>query len=52
VPPGSGVFRVRVREVELIPNATEQPDAHLQSGTPGEIKERMLFTDIVPLPVI
>jgi hypothetical protein len=50
--PEPGPFRLRIREVEFIPNRTDRPDAHLQSGTPGEIKERTVFTDIVPLPAL
>lgn len=49
-PPGPGALRVRVREVEFIPNNTPRPGAHLQSATPGEITERTVFTDTVLLP--
>lgn len=52
VAPGAGLFRVRVREVELIPATAAQPDADPHSGTPNEIKERTVFTEIVPLPAI
>ncbi|MFE5858358.1 hypothetical protein ACFQ61_34720 [Streptomyces sp. NPDC056500] len=49
-PPGTGALRVRIREVEFIPNGTPQEGTHLQSGTPDEIKERTVFTDTVSLP--
>ena len=51
VRPGE-TYRLRVREVEFIPNATDRTGARLQTGTPGEITERTVFTDIVPLPVL
>ncbi|THA30102.1 hypothetical protein [Streptomyces sp. A1547] len=50
LPPASGPFRVRVREVEFIPNKDPRPGAFLRSGTPGEITERTVFTATVPLP--
>jgi hypothetical protein len=50
--PEWGELRVRVREVELIPNATAQPGVKLKSCTPGEVTERTVFTDTVILPVI
>jgi hypothetical protein len=51
VRPGE-VYRVRVREVEFIPNKTDRSSAQLNTGTPDEIKERTVFTDIVSLPVV
>jgi hypothetical protein len=51
VRPGE-VYRVRVREVEFIPNDTDRSSAQLNTGTPDEIKERTVFTDIVSLPVV
>ena len=42
-------FRVRVREVEFTPNSVDRPGATLQSGTPGEVMERVVYTDVVPL---
>ncbi|MEO3787596.1 hypothetical protein ABGB12_30080 [Actinocorallia sp. B10E7] len=52
VAPGTGSFRLRVREVELIPNREPRPGAHLHSGKPGEITERLVFTDVVSLPIL
>ncbi|MFF8449475.1 hypothetical protein ACF06Q_17525 [Streptomyces leeuwenhoekii] len=52
LPPHSGPYRVRVREVELIPNKEPRPGAFLRSGTPGEITERTVFTTAVPLPAL
>ena len=43
--------RVRVREIEFIPNNTDRTDAQLKTGTAGELTERTVFTDIVLLPV-
>jgi hypothetical protein len=51
VRPGE-VYRVRVREVEFIPNKTDHQSTQLKTGTPDEINERLLFTDIVQLPVL
>lgn len=51
VRPGE-LYRVRVREVEFIPNKTDQHSTQLKTGTPGEVNERLVFTDIVQLPVI
>jgi hypothetical protein len=51
VRPGE-VYRVRVREVEFIPNKTDHQSTELQTGTPGEVNERLVFTDIVQLPVL
>jgi hypothetical protein len=51
VRPGE-VYRVRVREVEFIPNDTDRTGAHLKTATAGEIAERTVFTDIVSLPVV
>ncbi|MFD8949795.1 hypothetical protein ACFV0B_13165 [Streptomyces xanthophaeus] len=51
-PPGPGTLRVRIREVELIPNGPSQQNTLLKSGTPDEIKERIVFTDTVMLPGI
>jgi hypothetical protein len=51
VRPGE-IYRLRVREVELIPNTTDSTGTHLKTGTPDEITERTVFTDIVPLPVL
>ncbi|AZP22689.1 hypothetical protein EJC51_45580 [Streptomyces aquilus] len=51
-PPGPGALRVRIREVELIPNGPSQQNTVLKSGTPDEIKERIVFTDTVMLPEI
>jgi hypothetical protein len=45
IPPGLGATRLRVREVErvqLLP---------AQTGTPGELSERVVFTDTVALPL-
>lgn len=50
VPPDAGPFRVRVREVEFLPNKEPRPGAFLKSGTPGEVTERTVFTDTVLLP--
>ncbi|MEU2061293.1 hypothetical protein [Streptomyces sp. NPDC013455] len=50
LPPGPGPFRVRVREVEFLPNNQPRPGAFLQSGTPKEVTERTVFTDSVLLP--
>ncbi|MGW7081705.1 hypothetical protein [Streptomyces sp. NPDC054866] len=53
VPPtGPEALRVRIREVELIPNGPSQQGTSLNSGTPDEIKERIVFTDTVMLPGI
>jgi hypothetical protein len=43
-------FRLRIREVELLPNSVAQPGIGLKTGTAGEVKERTVFTDIVALP--
>jgi hypothetical protein len=51
VRPGE-LYRVRVREVEFIPNNTDHQSTRLQTGTPGEVNERLVFTDIVHLPVL
>lgn len=51
VQPGE-VYRVRVREVEFIPNNTDRQSAQLQTGTTGEVNERLVFTDIVQLPAL
>ena len=51
VQPGE-VYRVRVREVEFIPNDTDRTGAQLKTGTAGELTERTVFTDIVLLPVV
>jgi hypothetical protein len=51
VRPGE-MYRVRVREVEFIPNKTRHDSTPLQTGTPREVNERTVYTDIVPLPVI
>ena len=51
VRPGE-VYRVRVREVEFIPNKTDHQSTQLQTGTAGEVNERLVFTDIVQLPVL
>ncbi|MGW0314032.1 hypothetical protein [Streptomyces flavidovirens] len=50
MPPNAGPFRVRVREVEFVPNKEPRPGAFLQSGTPREVTERTVFTDTVLLP--
>ncbi|MEU3490621.1 hypothetical protein [Streptomyces massasporeus] len=50
VPPDDGPFRVRVREVEFLPNEEPRPGAFLKSGTPGEVTERTVLTDTVLLP--
>ncbi|MFD8519255.1 hypothetical protein ACFV2D_04440 [Streptomyces capillispiralis] len=50
LPPDPGPFRLRVREVELIPNKEPRPGASLRTATPGEVTERTVFTDTVPLP--
>jgi hypothetical protein len=52
LPSDSGPFRVRVREVELIPNMEPRPGAFLRSATPGEVAERTVFTDTVLLPAL
>jgi hypothetical protein len=52
LPSDSGPFRVRVREVELIPNMEPRPGAFLRSATPGEVTERTVFTDTVLLPAL
>ncbi|WP_055625350.1 hypothetical protein [Streptomyces sp. JHA19] len=49
-PPDTGALRVRIREVEFIPNSTSSVGSSLNSGTPDEITERTVFTDTVPLP--
>jgi hypothetical protein len=46
------LYRVRVREVEFIPNSTDRESAPLQTGSAGEVNERTVFTDIVQLPVL
>lgn len=51
VRPGE-VYRVRVREVEFIPNKTDHQSTQLQTGTPDEVNEQLVFTDIVQLPVL
>src|SRR5262249_9418002 len=51
VRPGE-LYRVRVREVEFIPNKTDHQSTQLQTGTPGEVNERLVFTEIVKLPVL
>jgi hypothetical protein len=43
-----GAFRIRVREVELLAPAGQPPPA--QTGGVGELTERVVFTDLVPLP--
>ena len=45
IPPGLGATRVRVREVERVQSLTAQ------TGTPGELSERVVFTDTVALPL-
>ncbi|MFF0000919.1 hypothetical protein [Streptomyces avermitilis] len=50
IPPDAGPFRVRIREVEFLPNNEPRPGAFLKSGTPGEVTERTVFTDTVLLP--
>ncbi|KOG42818.1 hypothetical protein AQJ84_38820 [Streptomyces resistomycificus] len=45
-----GPYRVRVREVELLPNKEPQPGRFLHSGKPEEVTERTVFTDTVLLP--
>lgn len=52
MPPDAGPFRVRVREVELLPNKEPHPGAFLHSGTPEEVTERTVFTDTVLLPTL
>ena len=47
IPEGSGAFRVRVREVELV--GSETGVAPLQTSTLGELTERVVFADILPL---
>ncbi|WP_396908283.1 hypothetical protein [Mycolicibacterium sp.] len=41
--------RLRIREIELIPNTAETLSS-TKSGTAGELNERTVFTDIIPLP--
>ncbi len=49
VPPTAGPFRLRVREVELIgPDDGSFPP---QSGTSAELTERIVFADVLPLPL-
>ncbi|MET7293105.1 hypothetical protein ABZS79_13370 [Streptomyces griseoloalbus] len=52
LPPDSGPFRVRVREVEFVPNKEPRPGAFLRSATPGEVTEHTVFTDTVLLPAL
>ena len=47
IPEGAGAFRVRVREVELVGSETGAPP--LQTTTIGELSERVVFADVVPL---
>ncbi|MGC9376574.1 hypothetical protein [Streptomyces sp. MH13] len=47
---GPGPYRVRVREVELLPNKEPRPGTFLHSGTPEEVTERTVFTETVLLP--
>jgi hypothetical protein len=47
IPPGPGALRVRVREVELIGG---EPGP--QTATPGELTERVVFTDAVMPPAL
>jgi hypothetical protein len=44
----AGTLRLRIREVELLAPAGQPPAA--QTGSPGELAERTVFTDLVPLP--
>ncbi len=44
----AGTLRVRVREVELLAPAGQPPAA--QTGSPDELAERVVFTDLVPIP--
>ncbi|MFC7760049.1 hypothetical protein ACFQY4_20010 [Catellatospora bangladeshensis] len=50
LPNGPGEFRLRIREVELLPNTIAQPGVTLKTGTAGEVRERTVFTDTVALP--
>ncbi|MFJ4520732.1 hypothetical protein ACIP4Y_07215 [Streptomyces sp. NPDC088810] len=50
LPQGTGALRVRVREVEFIPNDEPREGAFLHTSTPEEIKERTVFADTVLLP--
>ena len=43
-----GTLRLRIREVELLAPIGQPPSQ--QTGTPGELTERVVFTDLVPLP--
>jgi len=49
IPPGDGALRIRVREVEQVGQDGPPPP---QAGTPGEMTERVPFTDIVRVPVL
>lgn len=49
IPKSTARRRLRIREVELIPNTTDILSS-TKSGSADEITERTVFTDIVPLP--
>jgi hypothetical protein len=51
LPLGGGAFRVRVREVELIGAEPGVPPPASALATPGELGERVTFTDTVALPL-
>lgn len=44
----AGTLRVRVREVELLAAAGQPPAA--QTGSAGELAERVVFTDLISIP--